>query len=116
MCSSDLIATILIDSLRPYDSVYRFGGEEFLLCLPETGPEEARRVLNRVRETIAGTPISVDDGDTLSVTVSFGLTMMTPRRPVQDLIERADEALYAAKDAGRNRVEVWRAEGTATPS
>jgi diguanylate cyclase len=110
------IATILIDSLRPYDSVYRFGGEEFLLCLPETGPEEARRVLNRVRETIAGTPISVDDGDTLSVTVSFGLTMMTPRRPVQDLIERADEALYAAKDAGRNRVEVWRAEGTATPS
>lgn len=108
------IATMLIDGLRPYDSVFRYGGEEFLILLPETGPEEARRVLNRVRESIAGTPVSIDAPASLRITVSFGLTLMTPRRPAQDLIERADEALYAAKAGGRNRVEVWRAE-TAPP-
>jgi len=104
------VAGLLIESLRPYDAVYRYGGEEFLLCLPETGPEEARRVLERVRERIAGQSITLADGQSLSVTVSFGLTLMTPRRPLDELIERADKALYAAKAGGRDRVEVWRPE------
>jgi diguanylate cyclase (GGDEF)-like protein len=104
------VAGLLIESLRPYDSVYRYGGEEFLLCLPDTGPEEARRVLERVRERVAGQPIGLGDGRELAVTVSFGLTLMTPRRPLEELIERADKALYAAKQNGRNRVEVWRPE------
>jgi len=101
---------LLIENLRPYDNVYRFGGEEFLLCLPDTGPEEGRRVLNRVRESIAATPIPIDGGRSLHITVSFGVTLMVPRRSLQDLMERADEALYAAKRNGRNRVEVWKAE------
>jgi len=105
------VAGQLIESLRPYDSVYRYGGEEFLVCLPDTGPEEARRVLERVRERVAGQPIALDGGRDLVVTISFGLTMMTPRRPIDELIERADKALYAAKEGGRNRVEVWRPEG-----
>lgn len=108
-----VVSSMLIEGLRPYDSVYRFGGEEFLLCLPEAGPEETRRVLNRVREKIASTPIRIDDEPPLEVTVSFGLTVMTPRREIQDIIERADEALYAAKRGGRNRVQVWLAEETA---
>ena len=101
---------MLIESLRPYDSVYRYGGEEFLLCLPETGPEEARRVLDWVRERIAGHPVMIDGGKNLVVTISFGLTLMTPRRPLEELIDRADRALYLAKESGRNRVEVWRPE------
>ena len=104
------VAGQLIENLRPYDSVYRFGGEEFLLCLPETGPEEARRVLERVRERIAGRPVTLGDGRELTVTISFGVTLMTPRRPLEELIERADKALYSAKEGGRNRVEVWRPE------
>lgn len=104
------VSGLLIENLRPYDSVYRYGGEEFLLCLPETGPEEARRVLERVRERIAGQPITIDGGRDLAVTVSFGLTLMTPRRPIEELIDRADKALYTAKQSGRNRVEVWRPE------
>ncbi len=104
------IAGMLIENLRPYDSVYRYGGEEFLLCLPETGPEEARRVLERVRERIAERPIVLADGQNLAVTISFGLTLLSPRRPLEELIERADKALYTAKQNGRNRVEVWRPE------
>ncbi|MEQ8813995.1 MAG: diguanylate cyclase [Thalassobaculum sp.] len=104
------VAGLLIESLRPYDSVYRYGGEEFLLCLPETGPEEARRVLERVRGRVAGQSIALGDGRSLSVTVSFGLTLMTPRRPIEELIDRADKALYLAKENGRDRVEVWRPE------
>lgn len=106
------VAGLLIESLRPYDAVYRYGGEEFLLCLPETGPEEARRVLERVRERIAGQSITLTEGKDVAVTVSFGLTLMTPRRPLEELIERADKALYIAKENGRDRVEVWRPEAT----
>lgn len=104
------VSGLLIESLRPYDSVYRYGGEEFLLCLPETGPEEARRVLDRVRERIAGHPVMIEGGKNLIVTISFGVTLMTPRRPLEELIDRADRALYVAKEQGRNRVEVWRPE------
>lgn len=104
------VSTSLIDNLRPYDSVYRYGGEEFLICLPETGPEEARRVLERVRVRIAKDRFVTDDGGEVAVTVSFGVTLLNPRRPIAEVVERADKALYIAKAQGRNRVEVWRAE------
>lgn len=104
------VSTSLIDNLRPYDSVYRYGGEEFLICLPDTGPEEARRVLERVRARIAKETFTSDDGREVSLTVSFGVTMLNPRRSIPEVVERADKALYVAKEAGRNRVEVWRAE------
>ncbi|MDF1793887.1 MAG: diguanylate cyclase [Thalassobaculaceae bacterium] len=107
------VSTELIDNLRPYDSVYRYGGEEFLICLPDTGPEEARRVLDRVRARIAKETFTSDDGREVKLTVSFGLTLLNPRRPIPEIIERADKALYVAKEAGRNRVEVWRAEKSA---
>lgn len=102
------VSALLIDNLRPYDSVYRYGGEEFLICLPETGLEKGRHILERVRERIAGMPITMGGEDrTLSVTVSFGITLMNPRLALAALIERADQALYTAKREGRNRVEVW---------
>jgi diguanylate cyclase len=108
------VSTALIDNLRPYDSVYRYGGEEFLLCLPDTGPEEARRVLDRVRARIAKEEFATEDGRTVALTVSFGVTLLNPRRPIPELVERADKALYTAKELGRNRVEVWRAEKAAS--
>ncbi|MEQ8587792.1 MAG: diguanylate cyclase [Thalassobaculaceae bacterium] len=104
------VSSSLIDNLRPYDSVYRYGGEEFLICLPDTGPEEARRVLERVRARIAKEVFSTEDGQAVGLTVSFGVTLLNPRRPIPELVERADKALYIAKAEGRNRVEVWRAE------
>tara|TARA_E500000318_G_C3543132_1_gene205485 strand:+ start:451 stop:1308 length:858 start_codon:yes stop_codon:yes gene_type:complete len=104
------VTRIIEDTLRPYDSIYRFGGEEFLICLPDSGPEDARRVLDRVRNMISETPIPIDTGDPLSVTVSFGVTQLVPRRSLKDIMERADRALYEAKNGGRNQVVVWTAE------
>jgi diguanylate cyclase (GGDEF)-like protein len=104
------VTRIIEDTLRPYDSIYRFGGEEFLICLPDSGPEDARRVLDRVRKTISETPIPIDKGDPLAVTVSFGVAQLVPRRSLKDIMERADRALYEAKNNGRDQVVVWTAE------
>lgn len=104
------ITRMLEDSLRPYDSVYRFGGEEFMICLPDTGPEEARLVLERIRKKIGVTGVDVGGTETLAVTVSVGVAQMAPRRPIEEITERADRALYAAKSSGRNQVRVWTAE------
>jgi len=102
--------------LRPYDLVYRYGGEEFVFCLPDTDCATARRVLERLTERMAREPLSLDDGTSLTVTASIGLAEMTPGRTVQEAIEAADRALYAAKAGGRNRVAIApAAEGAAAP-
>jgi diguanylate cyclase len=104
------VTRTLEDSLRPYDSVYRFGGEEFLVCLPDTGPEETRLVLERIRRKIAGAALTLDGFATLKVTVSVGIAQIVPRRPIEEITERADAALYLAKEGGRDQVRVWTAE------
>lgn len=104
------VTRLIEDSLRPYDSIYRFGGEEFLVCLPETTPEDARRVLDRVRKRVGEEEIPLDDGRILKVTISFGVAPLLPRRRIEEITEWADKALYEAKRAGRNRVVVWTAE------
>lgn len=105
-----LVTRMLEDSLRPYDSIYRFGGEEFLVCLPDTGPEEARLVLERIRKKIGAMKIDLGTTETLTVTVSVGVAQMAPRRPIEEITERADKALYVAKSSGRDQVRVWTAE------
>ncbi len=104
------VTRTLEDSLRPYDTVYRFGGEEFLVCLPDTGPEEARRVLERIRRKISGSALSIGASQSLAVTISVGVAQMAPRRPIEEITERADAALYLAKEGGRDQVRVWTAE------
>lgn len=91
--------------LRPYDAVYRYGGEEFLFCLPNTDIESATRILNRLRRVVGKLTVTSDDGQPVPVTVSIGVAQMVPGHSVQDAVAAADRALYAAKDAGRNRVE-----------
>lgn len=104
------VTRIIEDSLRPYDAIYRYGGEEFLICLPDSNPEESRRVLDRVRRKIEERPVPLDGHDPLTVTVSFGVAQLAPRRRLKEITERADRALYEAKHTGRNRVVVWTAE------
>ncbi len=92
--------------LRPYDLVYRYGGEEFLFCLPDSDAETARAVLDRLRLLLAACRTRLDCGTDVAVSCSIGVAAMEPGKGVPDTIVAADRALYAAKRGGRNRVEV----------
>ncbi|MEM9075030.1 MAG: sensor domain-containing diguanylate cyclase, partial [Myxococcota bacterium] len=90
-------------ALRPFDSVGRYGGEEFLIVLSDAGPSDAREVAERVRQRVALAPISTSRGD-VPITVSVGVSSQNPGTSVQTLLATADDALYQAKGEGRNRV------------
>lgn len=103
------VAGILQSHVRPFDKVYRYGGEEFLICLPNADMKQCARVLERLRRVIEASPVAISDEKVLPVTASIGAAPMTKSRTVEQIIEKADRALYAAKEGGRNRVRVWRA-------
>lgn len=89
---------------RAYDSLGRYGGEEFLLILPGCDLEQAEKQAERVRLAMASDPLVVD-GRELTVTCSLGVTVYRQNDGQKEMIERADRALYRAKQNGRNRVE-----------
>ena len=95
--------------LREIDIFARYGGEEFIIMLPDTGLEQAHMMAERIRRRCAGTtPLEVGQA-TVSTTVSFGVASREDEDiSLDDLILRADTALYSSKKAGRNRVTVWR--------
>jgi len=93
--------------LRPYDEFFRYGGEEFLLCIPGMNLETGHDAVERVREGLAAITIDVGGGRTVSVTASFGVTLLDADVPVEESISRADKALYRAKAAGRNQALLW---------
>lgn len=100
------VAHRLKNGLRQTDIVGRYGGEEFALLLPDTGPAQAREVVERLRSAIAAAPIDID-GRAVTVTVSFGVAhRSTAAETLDQLLTFADRALYRAKEAGRNRIEV----------
>ena len=89
--------------LRSNDVLGRYGGEEFVIVFPETNIGEAAIVAERLRAAVAENPIQVGD-NTLAATVSIGLAAFAPGQDLEKLFERADSALYAAKQDGRNLV------------
>jgi two-component system chemotaxis response regulator CheY len=103
-----LVAGILNNSVRPYDWVGRWGGEEFLLVLPRTNEKQALRIMQRIRERIATTPLPVEGREDECLRVSVGLTIARPdeKTTLDLLLQQADEALYHAKKAGRDRVHL----------
>ncbi|MFC1602537.1 diguanylate cyclase [Pseudomonadota bacterium] len=102
------IADFLNSNLRPYDLTCRFGGEEFLVCLPNTTVGIARTAIERLRENISRTNISIADDIEINVTASFGITLLSADEDWSMAIEHADQAMYQAKTRGRNRVVVWK--------
>jgi diguanylate cyclase (GGDEF)-like protein len=100
------VAEILKSSLREGDIAVRFGGEEFVLVLANTDEDNAYAVAERVRKTLAEASLDIA-GLHLTITASFGVATTWPARhnePIAQLFERADAALYRAKESGRNRV------------
>lgn len=92
--------------LREEDLFARFGGEEFILLLPNTDAQAALVTAERVRRNVMARELQVD-GKKLSITVSGGVSQWRPEEPaIDEAIRRADRAVYAAKDLGRNRVVV----------
>ena len=98
----------LSSALRETDLVARYGGEEFVALLPDTHQEGAEMVAERCRELLAGSPMEMTDGQTISVTASFGVAVLTTKKTpgVDELLRAADDALYEAKGSGRNRVSI----------
>lgn len=101
------VAHFLKDNLRAYDSMFRYGGEEFLICLPGTGGMEAEALLNRLRQRLAKHDIELPEHDQIRITASFGVACLAPGDEVSLAIERADHALLCAKGKGRNLVCLW---------
>jgi len=94
------------NSVRVYDAVGRYGGEEILVVLPRCDRAQALIVAERIRECMAAGPIESGGAD-IAVTISLGVAVCTPGRFVPlALIKAADDALYLAKQSGRNRVEM----------
>ena len=94
------------NTLRETDQVFRYGGEEFVAVLHNTGAHEAMVIAERIRVNVAMSPISLEDED-LFCTASIGVASHEGDDNCTALLEKADAALYNAKNAGRNRVEIW---------
>ncbi|NWL79785.1 GGDEF domain-containing protein [Pseudomonas taiwanensis] len=100
-----LVSHTLRNQLRPKDSMARYGGEEFVILLPEMGCEEARTIGERLRTSLEQIPSFYSPLGVLpGVTISIGLAEMQRPDSLQGMISRADNALYQAKQDGRNRL------------
>lgn len=94
-------------NVRGVDVVARFGGEEFIVIMPDTDVEDAQTIAERLLSTIGSQPFLLEDGSEVDITTSLGLaTSNAETSSASELLEQADAALYRAKEEGRNRVVV----------
>lgn len=98
------VARVLAAGCRESDMPARYGGEEFVIVTPETGASAAATFADRVRMSICAQPLIIQ-GKTLEITVSFGVADNEGTTSPEELVQKADEALYLAKSAGRNCVK-----------
>lgn len=101
-----IIAKVILLNIREVDIAGRYGGEEVIVILPTTSLASAEEVAERVRKTIDETDFKDSKGNRFKVTASFGVTCYKKGDGISTLLMRADNALYMAKENGRNRVEI----------
>lgn len=95
------LASVASSHLRSMDALSRFGGDEFMLLLPHASIVDAERICTRLRNSLRRTPLRLEDGTTLMISVSCGIAAADSFETFSDLSKRADAALYDAKYAGR---------------
>jgi len=100
------IASLIYRNMRDTDIVGRYGGEEFIIILPQADSSAAMVVAERIRNIIENAEMKDSAGNVFAITVSLGLSIWEQGEDAYSLISRADEALYNAKENGRNRVEI----------
>ena len=100
------LAKELKKQLRKVDFCCRYGGEEFVLCLPDTPKQGTLDVAERIRIQIEQTPFTSQSGESFSISVSLGIATRKDEDNVEVIIKRADDALYQAKQSGRNQTKV----------
>ena len=107
------VAGRLVATVRPYDTVGRYGGEEFLIVLPSRDPESPTAVAERLRESLTEAPLRTSEG-VFDVTMSLGVVSVqgTTVWDADSVVRGADEALYRAKALGRNRVQIGHLPGS----
>lgn len=112
------VAEVVAREIRASDGVFRYGGEEFAILLPDTNRETAREIADRIRETIGNTKFAINKrkDKKIKITISMGISAIdghelakttVPDTYISKLINRADEALYLSKKNGRNQVTMW---------
>lgn len=101
------VTEFCISNLREYDSIYRYGGEEFLICLPDAELNEVKTIIERLCIRLRDHTIALGDGVKLSVTASFGVASLDQNTSIEDSIQTAEHALLCAKAQGRDRVCFW---------
>ncbi len=108
-----IVGKTFMNQIRDVDLIARFGGEEFAMLLPGADGEEALQVVNRIREKLARTKLRYRSRE-IAVTSSCGLAEFRPGEDLEAVFSRADDALYQAKEQGRNRCVLYRDESPAT--
>jgi len=99
------LSQVIKEALRPSDTVARYGGEEFVIVLPGIGIEEATATVERLQRELTK-KFFLHENDRVLITFSAGVALRAPQEPQEDVIGRADKAMYQAKKTGKNRVVV----------
>ncbi len=99
-------ANFLSSHLRDGDFVFRYGGEEFIIYLPDIDVDAGAKIINRLRKKLMKEKIITDDHIAISITCSFGVASCRMGSSLEDIIRKADSALYESKALGRNRVTI----------
>ena len=96
-------------TIRSYDLLARYGGEEFILFMPEISKDNSIAAAERMRRIVCDTPVEFE-GQQIPVSSSFGIAYAAPINKIEKATQCADEALYEAKESGRNRVVFYEGE------
>jgi diguanylate cyclase (GGDEF)-like protein len=110
------VAKRILGAVRGIDKVVRFGGDEFCIILPQTDPDQAVAVANRVRKSLTANPFRLEENVEISITASFGIaTFPTHALTKEDLIRQADAAMYRVKSTTKNAVGMATVEDATRP-